>query len=58
VIFVALTAIPIVGGLIGFVVALLGLGAVWIWAGESLHPAPVPAITVSPSAPADDAIAA
>lgn len=58
VIFVALTAIPVVGGIIGFVVALLGLGAVWIWAGETLHPAPAVAIALPPSAPADDAIAA
>lgn len=37
-VLVALMAIPGVGGLVGFLVALLGLGAAWIWIGERGEP--------------------
>ncbi len=40
-ILVVLTAIPIIGGLIGLVAVLLGLGALWRW----LRPTPPPAVT-------------
>jgi cytoskeletal protein CcmA (bactofilin family) len=49
-IFVLITAIPILGWLLGFLAALFGLGALWIWARERLRerrPAPVEA----PAAP-------
>lgn len=36
-IFVLVTAIPVLGWLVGFLVALLGLGALWIWAQEQLR---------------------
>jgi hypothetical protein len=48
-IYVAVTAIPVVGGIIGFLAALLVLGAGWIWATERFRPAP--AMTIVPPAP-------
>jgi hypothetical protein len=36
-IFVLITAIPILGWLVGFLAALFGLGALWIWARERLR---------------------
>jgi cytoskeletal protein CcmA (bactofilin family) len=36
-IFVLVTAIPVLGWLVGFLAALLGLGALWIWAQEQLR---------------------
>ncbi|MBI3943917.1 MAG: hypothetical protein HY326_12945, partial [Chloroflexi bacterium] len=44
--FVILTAIPVLGGIIGIVVVLLGLGALWLWvqtARQTAPGAPVPA---------------
>ncbi len=44
-VFVVITAIPVVGGIIGLLAALLGLGAGWILAREGFRPAPaVPAV--------------
>jgi cytoskeletal protein CcmA (bactofilin family) len=40
VIYIALTALPFVGWLVGLGVALLGLGALWSWAWPQLRPAP------------------
>jgi hypothetical protein len=39
-IFVALSALPVIGGLLHLGVAILGLGAGWLWVGERLQPAP------------------
>ena len=39
-IFVAITAIPIVGGIIGVLAALLSLGAGWMWVWDTLRPTP------------------
>jgi hypothetical protein len=49
--FVVLTAVPIVGGIVGFGAAVFGLGALWIWAGERLYPPQTPALQSSPLAP-------
>jgi hypothetical protein len=50
---VLLTAIPIIGGLIGLLVALVGLGGIWIVTRQALMPAaPPPAPMVPPPAPA------
>jgi hypothetical protein len=43
VIFVAITAIPILGGIIGFVTAVFALGALWIWVNELRRPPLAPA---------------
>ncbi len=40
VVFVILTAIPVLGGLIGLIVALLALGAFWIWLTSRRVPQP------------------
>ncbi len=40
ILFVILTAIPILGGLIGLIVALLGLGALWVWFSSRRAPQP------------------
>ena len=48
-IFVLITAIPVLGWLLGFLAALFGLGALWIWARERLRQsrmAPVAAPTM------------
>ena len=58
VIFVAITAIPIVGGIIGFVTAIFGLGALWIWAGEIRRLPLATGIAAPPMAPAPQAEAA
>lgn len=58
VIFVAITAIPIVGGIIGFVTAIFGLGALWIWAGEIRRPPLAPGYMAPPVEPAPQAAAA
>jgi cytoskeletal protein CcmA (bactofilin family) len=39
-IFVVLSAIPVVGGLLHIAVAILALGAGWLWVGERLQPSP------------------
>lgn len=39
-VFAAITAIPVVGGIIGVLAALLGLGAVWMWTRDTLRSAP------------------
>jgi len=50
-ILVILTAIPIIGGLIGLVAVLLGLGALWRWLRPGTPPAAVtPALTPTPVA--------
>jgi len=36
ILYVLVTAIPCVGSIIGFVAALFGLGAIWLWAREAL----------------------
>ena len=36
-ILVAITAVPVLGWLVGFVTALLGLGALWIWVRERIE---------------------
>jgi hypothetical protein len=51
VLFVALTAIPILGGIVGFAAAVFGLGALWIWASESLRPPRAPSTLASPLIP-------
>jgi cytoskeletal protein CcmA (bactofilin family) len=54
VLYVLVTAIPVLGDLIAFVVTLLGLGAVWIWtmshwSGAPAAPPVVPTIAPAPA---------
>jgi len=47
ILFVILTAIPLLGVVIGLIVTLLGLGALWIWGRTALFPVPAEPSPVS-----------
>jgi len=46
--FVLLSALPVVGGLLQLGAAILGLGAVWLWARDRLQPPPTRPLAVAP----------
>ncbi len=50
-VYALLTAIPYLGGLIGFVVTLLGLGAIWLMYRAGRTPTAEIAVTETPAAP-------